>query len=334
MQAHTLATLADMSQQLLEEGCAQSALQRVTDTALQVLGADHASIRICTPDGGLQVAARAGVGSDYPPPEFRRGQGVLGWVAETGRLLRVDDSLREPRFVERRERGYAVGSVLSVPVRGGGTTLGVLSMSSPELNAFDEHDESVGQLLASAVAQALRTAELQQAALTDAQTLAYNRRYLLPRLAQEMERALRHGDALSLLLFDLDHFKRVNDRHGHAAGDAVLAAFAERVRGSVRAVDMMFRRGGEEFVLIMPATDGYQARIAAERARGRLADEPLRARDGLFLLQTVSIGVATWDGQESPEALEERADRAMYRAKRAGRDRVVIASPAERATHG
>jgi diguanylate cyclase (GGDEF)-like protein len=325
MQDHALGILAEMSQRLLDDACVQSSLQRVADTALQVISADHASVRLCSPDGRLEVAARSGVGSDRPPPPFRTGQGILGWVAETGRVARIGDSLSEPRFVERRERGYAVGSVLSLPLRGGSSTLGVLSVSSPARDAFGEADEAVGQILASAATQALRTAELRQLALTDSQTLAYNRRYLLPRLRQEMERALRHGEPLSLMLLDLDHFKHVNDRHGHAAGDAVLAAFADRVRGSVRAVDVMFRRGGEEFVLIMPTTDEHQALVVAERVRSRLAEEPLQARRGLLLTQTVSIGVATWDGRETAESLEERADLAMYEAKHLGRNRVLIA---------
>ena len=324
MRAEALSILADMSSRLLRDGM-QAALQRVTDTALQLTGADHASLRLCHSDERLEVAARSGVGVTQAPPVFRRGQGILGWVAETGQTARVGDIEREPRFVERRERGYAVGSVLSVPVPGEVGTRGVLSLSSPARHAFGEPDEAVGQLLSSAASQALRTADLHQMALTDAQTRAYNRHYLLPRLRQELERAQRHAEPLSLLLLDLDHFKQVNDRHGHAAGDAVLAAFADRVRSCVRGLDVLFRRGGEEFVLIMPSTDEHQAAIVAERVRERLAREPLQARSGLWLLQTASIGVATWDAQETPESLEERADQAMYEAKRRGRDRVVIA---------
>jgi two-component system, cell cycle response regulator len=324
MRAESLSILADMSRRLLSDGM-QAALQRVTDTALQLTGADHASLRLCDKDEKLEVGARSGVGVAEAPPAFRRGQGILGWVAETGQTARVGDILREPRFVERRERGYAVGSVLSVPVPGEAGTRGVLSLSSPARHAFGEGDEVVAQLLSSAASQALRTADLHQMALTDVQTRAFNRRYLLPRLRQELDRAQRHAEPISLLLLDLDHFKQVNDRHGHAAGDAVLAAFADRVRSCVRGLDVLFRRGGEEFVLIMPATDEHQALIVAERVRERLAREPLQARAGLWLVQTASIGVATWDAQETPESLEERADQAMYEAKRRGRDRVVIA---------
>jgi two-component system cell cycle response regulator len=326
MHAQALSILAEMSQKLLSDACQRSALQRVTDTALQILGANHASVRLCGPEGRLEIGARSGVGTELPALCFSRGEGVLGWVAQTGRPARVGDSQREPRFIERSERGYAVGSVLSVPVCANGNTLGVLSISSPAPNAFDDDDEALALLLASVAAQALRAAELQTLAMTDSQTLAYNRRYLLPRLSEEMQRARRQAEPLSVLLVDLDHFKRVNDRHGHAAGDAVLRAFADAVRDSVRAVDVMVRRGGEEFVLIMPATDERQAYAVAERVRSRLAQEPLHVRPGLDVVQTVSVGVATWDGIEDPEALEERADLAMYDAKRCGRNRVVASS--------
>jgi two-component system cell cycle response regulator len=326
MHQRALGILAEMTQRLLDEASQQTALRQVTDAALRVFSADHASVRLCGPDGRLEVGARSGVGSELPPLSFCKGQGLLGWVAQTGQAVRVGDSAQEPRFFDRRERGFAVGSVLSVPVRAAERIVGVLSVSSAQRDAFTQEDESVAQLLANAAAQALRTAELHTLALTDSQTLAYNRRYLVPRLCEEMERAQRHATPLSVLLMDLDHFKRVNDLHGHAVGDRVLRAFADGVRACVRAVDVIVRRGGEEFVLIMPATDELQARLVAERVRKRVGGQPMYARAGLSLDQTVSIGIATWDGRETPEALDERADLAMYEAKRRGRDRVVSAS--------
>jgi len=326
MHDRALAILTELTQRLLEEGSQPSALRHITDTALRLFNADHASVRLCAPDGRLEAGARSGVGCEFPALPFHKGQGLLGWVAQTGTSVRVADSAREPRFVDRRERGFAVGSLLCVPVRGGGRTLGVLSLSSAARGAFSEHDEELARLLAGAAAQALRAAELQKLALTDSQTLAYNRRYLVPRLCEEMERAQRNAAPLCVLLMDLDHFKRVNDEHGHAVGDAVLRRFADAVRACVRAVDVIVRRGGEEFVLIMPGTDEAQARIVAERVRRRLASGPLYVRDGLLLSQTVSIGIAGWDGRETPESLEERADLAMYEAKRRGRNRVALAS--------
>lgn len=131
---------------------------------------------------------------------------------------------------------------------------------------------------------------------------------------------------MSLLYLDLDHFKSVNDRHGHAVGDVVLRTFADRVRRVVRRVDVLVRRGGEEFVLIMPATGATQAHASGNRIQQSLHSEPFEV-DAARIRQTVSIGVATWDKRETPEQLERRADEAMYEAKRLGRNRVVVATP-------
>jgi diguanylate cyclase (GGDEF)-like protein len=325
MDTRALGVLADVSQKLLDEGCQDSALRQLTDAALSLMRADHASLRLCSADGRLEVGARSGIGCERPALLFQSGEGVVGWVAKTGQAVRIGDSRHDPRFVDRRERGYPVGSVLSVPVRSGESMLGVLTVSSPGCDAFTEDDEIAARLLASTAAQTLRATELRRLALTDSQTLAYNRSYLLPQLRREMERAARQLTPLSVLLMDLDHFKRVNDTFGHAIGDDVLRAFADITRSAVRAVDTLVRRGGGEFVLIMPATSERQAWLVAERVRQRVCAAPLPARGQRCVPQTISIGVATWNGLEGPESLDERADVALYEAKRTGRNRTVIA---------
>jgi two-component system cell cycle response regulator len=117
----------------------------------------------------------------------------------------------------------------------------------------------------------------------------------------------------------------VNDTHGHAVGDDVLRGFVERVRSATRRVDLLVRRGGEEFVLIMPATTSREACVIAERVRSHVSEKPIVVGEAV-VAQTASIGVATWDGRESPPALEKRADAAMYVAKSEGRDRVVLSN--------
>jgi two-component system, cell cycle response regulator len=315
---------AAMTQQLLDAQDRDARLQIVADAALKFTPADHASVRLSQGER-LHVGARSGVGSDRPPPGFRKGQGVLGWVAQTGRPARIADSKRDPRFTPNDKRGFEVGSLVSVPILRRGETLGVFSLSAPDRDAFSPQDEMLATLLAQSAAQALITSTLEAAAITDAQTLAFNHSHLLPRLRQEMERALRRREPLSVLLIDLDHFKRVNDRHGHVVGDLLLRVFADKARESVRSCDVLVRRGGEEFVLIMPGTHEDEARIVGERMRETLAAGPMNLRDGVSVHQTVSIGVATWDGCEPPEVLDERADLAMYEAKRLGRNRVVTA---------
>ena len=140
-----------------------------------------------------------------------------------------------------------------------------------------------------------------------------------------MNRARRNNGSMSVLLMDLDKFKAVNDEHGHAVGDQVLCRFVDAVRSCVRSMDLIVRRGGEEFELVMPDTGADEGYRVAERIRERLASSPLVVRDNLVVRQTVSIGLATWDGAETPAALDMRADNAMYEAKRSGRDRIVVA---------
>jgi diguanylate cyclase (GGDEF)-like protein len=273
----------------------------------------------------LLSGARSGVGTTERPMNFRRGQGLIGWVVEYKESLCVDDVERDPRFVHAKQ-AFAIKSLLAEPLWSAGQIIGVLSVSSPKRKAFDVHDQLMARLLANCSTPPIERARLRRLAMTDDLTLAYNQRYLSPRVNEEIERARRSGQPLSMLLLDLDHFKRVNDHYGHEVGDTVLRLFADRVRSIVRRVDVFIRRGGEEFLLLMPATALEQARATAERIRRNLSDAELDVGGGQRVRQTVSIGVAGWDFSESPEALQRRADVAMYAAKEQGRDRVVVSA--------
>jgi two-component system cell cycle response regulator len=162
-------------------------------------------------------------------------------------------------------------------------------------------------------------------AVTDALTGLHNRRYMESHLTSLVEQALARGKPLALLVVDIDYFKAVNDVHGHDAGDDVLREFATRVKKSIRGIDLACRYGGEEFVIVMPETDMAVAAIVAERIRRRIAGEPFVIRDGSTALDvTISIGIAALSGVEDSAAhILKRADQALYRAKRDGRNRVV-----------
>jgi diguanylate cyclase (GGDEF)-like protein len=202
----------------------------------------------------------------------------------------------------------------------------VLSVTSAEEHRFDAMHEDLIRLMANCTVPSIERARLERLSITDDCTAAYNQRYLMPRLADEIDRARKSVSPLSVLLLDLDHFKQVNDTWGHQAGDDVLAIFADRARDQVRRQDALVRRGGEEFVLIMPDTGREEAEHVAERIRRAMDEETIALRGGVSIRQSVSIGVATWDGSETPAELENRADRAMYAAKEAGRNRVTTAS--------
>ena len=171
--------------------------------------------------------------------------------------------------------------------------------------------------------------EAQRLSLTDPLTGLWNYRYLRESLRREVERASRFGRMLTVLVLDLDHFKDVNDTYGHAAGDAVLGEFARRIRVGLREVDVAFRQGGEEFVVLLPETDGYGGAIVAERLGAAVRDRPV-AVDGVQIPVTVSVGVAVYPehGENSPQVLAA-ADRALYAAKKAGRDTYRLAEPAD-----
>lgn len=162
-------------------------------------------------------------------------------------------------------------------------------------------------------------------AITDPLTNLYNRRYMESHLSTLVQRAADRGKAISLLIVDIDFFKAVNDTHGHDVGDDVLREFGERLARSVRGIDLACRYGGEEFVVVMPDTDVAFANTVAERLRKGIADEPFQVGAGVGSLDiTASIGVTSLlSPTESVEQFLKRADQALYRAKREGRNRVV-----------
>jgi two-component system cell cycle response regulator len=167
-------------------------------------------------------------------------------------------------------------------------------------------------------------AESVEAAITDGLTGLHNRRYMETHLNALVAKACESGRPLSLLVADIDFFKRVNDTHGHDAGDAVLREFAARFRRNTRGIDLACRMGGEEFVIIMPDTDLRRAFQVGERLRACVAADPFQLSTAQRLRVTASVGLSTLErSDDSAEALFKRADRALYVAKRDGRNRVV-----------
>ena len=167
-------------------------------------------------------------------------------------------------------------------------------------------------------------AEAQRLARTDPLTEVHNRRAILGLLDAELARAARGNGPLSVSMLDIDHFKRVNDTFGHAAGDAVLCECARRIAAAIRPYDIVGRFGGEEFLLVINTNGVEPCTNPFERVRAAVADAPFPVGPGGVLI-TVSQGVACWNGTESGEQLVHRADTALYRAKENGRDRVEFA---------
>jgi diguanylate cyclase (GGDEF)-like protein len=325
--AEPIGILLQLTQALGEDHTLEESLRAVTDAALVLVKADHASVRLLdAAKTSLLSGARSGAGVGHRPLEFRRGEGAIGWAVEHRESVAIADTTSDPRFLPSPEQGFSIRSLIVEPLWSSGDLIGVLSVSSATPDAFDEEARLKVRLLANCSVPPIEKARLHRLAIVDDLTLAFNVRHLAPRLREEMAYAHKTSSPLSFLLLDLDHFKRVNDEHGHAAGDSVLRQFADSVRERVRRADVLVRRGGEEFALVMPVTTGQEAQTIAERIQEGLATTPLTF-EGKRIAQTVSIGVATWDGEESPDALERRADLAMYEAKDRGRNCVVVAKP-------
>ena len=164
--------------------------------------------------------------------------------------------------------------------------------------------------------------ESRRQATVDALTGMFNRRAFIEGATREVARADHCVMPLSLVLFDLDHFKQVNDQRGHASGDRVLHAVGRLVQGSLRPADLCARWGGEEFVLLLPQTCAAQAKEIAERLRAAIAVEHIEDEAGEPIPISASLGVATLQCREVLDSFVDRADRAMYRAKTSGRNRV------------
>jgi diguanylate cyclase (GGDEF)-like protein/PAS domain S-box-containing protein len=166
-------------------------------------------------------------------------------------------------------------------------------------------------------------AELEQLSVTDPLTGAFNRRYAYERLTAEFGRRARSGESFAILMFDIDHFKLLNDRFGHEAGDTVLCAVVQVCRTTVRSVDMVARWGGEEFVILLPETEAAAAMVLAERLCVMISALRIPFGNGDNLACTISTGVAGAQNDD-PKSLLRRADEALYAAKSGGRNRAVL----------
>ncbi|MGH8176265.1 MAG: diguanylate cyclase [Steroidobacter sp.] len=168
--------------------------------------------------------------------------------------------------------------------------------------------------------------ENRRLSITDPLTGAYNRRYLMEQLPREIERAARYGRELGAVMCDVDHFKKINDTHGHLIGDQVLNWFVARLQSAVRACDWVARYGGEEFLIVLPETNVANAAVAAEHLRAQIAVAPFES-EGVSFPVTASFGASGWKASvpqgATLDALMARCDAGVYASKAAGRNRVT-----------
>ncbi len=276
----------------------------------------------------------------YSSPDARAGAGVrLDFGGQVARACSADiplvmeDARRlDPRVVlfGEGEKTGGLGSLAILPLRGDAGVIGAIVIEGRAPGDIRQEDAKNLRLLALLAGSALQTVweieEITRRSRTDPLTGLYNRGHFEDRLRQMLAETARFGGESSLVMFDIDHFKQVNDTHGHPAGDAVLKAIARLLEARVRHVDTCARYGGEELALLLPRTDLDGAMELANRLRLAVMDSPVPWGGG-HLAVTVSGGVASFPHcARSPETLIAAADAALYRAKEGGRNKVEAAA--------
>jgi diguanylate cyclase (GGDEF)-like protein len=322
----TLQVLIDLSRALAQEASLEMQLDRVARAALALLEADHASIRVLDESGTeLLSGARAGTGVDHRPVTFGRGVGIAGWIVDHGESVRIDDVAVDPRFVKVTGQGFAIRSLLGVPLTVSGTVIGCLVATSASPGAFSAASEDLALLLAGVACSPIERARLEAIALRDSTTRAFGARYLAPRLGGEVTRARNSGGTVALIALEIDGLAAMRDEMGRNAADAILRLAVDRILAVVRARGVVIRRDAGEMAIVLPQTLAEDAEAFADRIQDALGRRVTELGTGMEALDlSASMGVVCWNGAESPTRLERRADEALRAAKARGPGAIAV----------
>jgi len=252
------------------------------------------------------------------------GEGVAGWVVEHGETLIVPEAEDDPRLQDEPAGGTRrVRSVIAIPLRGRKGTHGAIEIFNPCVEQMTDYTIAFLHILADHAAIAIENAQdvacIQQLTITDDTTGLYNVRHLYHVLGRELENSGRLGQPLSLAFLDLDHFKLVNDAHGHLTGSELLGHAGRRLKELCREQDWCFRYGGDEFVILMPGTGAEAAQALAAELQRQLAETRFPMENGLELSVQASLGLATAPADGTTlHRIIGAADARMYVAKGRG----------------
>jgi diguanylate cyclase (GGDEF)-like protein len=258
---------------------------------------------------------------------------LAGWVAQNGKPVIVPDVSKDTRFFSKvdEKTKMTTQSIVAVPVRFRDHSLGVIELINcvgPE--GFSARDMALLEALADYAAIAIENARhvqrIHELTITDDCTSLYNARHLNFMLDTEIYRSQRYGYQFSLIFIDLDHFKMVNDTHGHLTGSKLLAEIGQMIKGHCRLIDFAFRYGGDEFVLLLPQTSKENAFIVARRLHRMIRETEWLKDSNMNVRVTASVGVASYPTDSNTKAgLLHLADEAMYLIKNTTRDSVAAA---------
>lgn len=260
------------------------------------------------------------------------GEGIAGYVAKHGERLIVPDVEKDFRFAKRIDEvtKWETRSIICVPVQSKLRVLGVIQLVNLDMAHFGDQELFFLQALCDYAAIAIENAraveKIQELTITDDCTGLYNARHLYKTLETEVYRSSRFGYEFTVVFIDLDHFKQVNDTHGHLVGSKLLAEIGYIVKAQLRLIDYAFRYGGDEFVVLLPQTGKDSALVVARRLRDSLRTSMFCREEGLNLNVRASMGVATYPHDaKTPHDVIRQADEMMYLVKNTTRDNIGIA---------
>jgi diguanylate cyclase (GGDEF)-like protein len=263
---------------------------------------------------------------------LKLGEGIAGWVARHGEPLIVPDVQNDPRFARRIDEvtQWETSSIICIPLKAKLRVLGVMQLINVPMSAFSEGEMFFLQALCDYAAIAIDNARaverIQELTITDDCTGLYNARHLYKTLDSEVYRSARFSYEFTVLFLDLDHFKFVNDSHGHLAGSKLLAEVGISIKSQLRLIDSAFRYGGDEFVIVLPQTGKEQALNVARRLQETFRRTLFLQQEGLKLNIRASMGVATFpEDARSAHEIIRQADEMMYVVKNSTRDNIAVA---------
>jgi diguanylate cyclase (GGDEF)-like protein len=260
------------------------------------------------------------------------GEGIAGWVAKNGEALVVPDVYSDPRFAKRIDEmtKWQTRSIICIPLKAKQRVLGVIQLINVPMSSFTDSEmfflRAICDYAAIAIDNARSVERIQELTITDDCTGLYNARHLYKTLEAEVYRSARFSYEFTVLFIDLDHFKQVNDTHGHLIGSKLLAEVGYTIKSHLRLIDYAFRYGGDEFVVLLPQTGKESGLVVARRLLESFRNNRLLRDEGLNLNVRASIGLAAYpDDAKSAHEIIRQADEMMYEVKNSTRDNIAIA---------